>query len=99
MPSLILDPTYQIEIGNAELNDAAAFSMHAGAADHAPSGTWTAFQTCAGTPHHLFEPVLALGGVRFFRETADRVAAVSNVYLRPLFGFHAPMKVFPDQRV
>jgi hypothetical protein len=85
MPSLVLDPTYQIEISNAELNDAARFldACRRQGITHL-FGNVSSFPSVRGHLRTIYSnPSSRLGGVRFFREPPTESTAVFEIVYAP----------------
>ena len=81
VPSLVLDPTYQIEIGAAELKDASR--LIEACRRQGITYLFGNIDSFPGLREHLREiyrnPSSRLGGVRFFREPPTEATAVFEI--------------------
>jgi hypothetical protein len=85
VPSLILDPSYQIEISDAELNDAGRFldACRRQRITHL-FGNVESFPSVRGHLRTIYSnPSSRLGGVRFFREPPTESTAVFEIVYPP----------------
>jgi hypothetical protein len=81
VPSLVLDPTYQVEIGAAELNDASRLiqACRRQGITHL-FGNVDSFPRLRGHLREIYRnPSSRLGGVRFFREPPTEATAVFEI--------------------